>query len=165
MYKTQGRKDSYGEKVGGCAEEKTIRRTLTQEGKTVCEISGPLPLCRSQAALARAHPGSCCAGSFHFLFVNVRWGDLGVGAGESYSGRPSSPICRWTDYIYGLKECCSWLSQFWGCPMRSVGARVWCAYQAKLGPQWGCRNRVSCLPLYWATLSAFICLWPMPHTS
>lgn len=56
MYKTQGRKDSYGGKVGGCAEEKMIRRTLTQEGKTVCEISGPLPLCRSQAALAGAHP-------------------------------------------------------------------------------------------------------------
>ena len=43
-----------------------VRGTLTQEGKTVC---GSLPLCRSQAAIAEAHPSPCCAGSFHFLCV------------------------------------------------------------------------------------------------
>lgn len=69
MYDTQGRKDSYGGKIGGYAEEKMIRRTLTQRAKQFVKSEGPCPFAEAGQPWLGPTPGPCCAGSFHFLFV------------------------------------------------------------------------------------------------
>lgn len=63
-----------------------IRGTLTQEGKTICEINESLPLCRNQAALAEVHTQALAMlVAFTSLYV-CGDGDKEVGVRGSCSG-------------------------------------------------------------------------------
>lgn len=69
-----------------------IRGTLTQEGKVVCEISVPHLFAEARQLWLRPIPSSCCAGSFHFLFVCV----VGCGCSGNLSlvAFPGLPVGR-----------------------------------------------------------------------